>query len=179
MIDLERLDAYLSSDESPEGSMLLSDLDGFLHGIACSPVEVPAQEWMQAVLGAAPDEVPQWVLEAVGALFMSILEGLAMEPPEMDPVFWQAKEGHVIAMDWCEGFMSAVAMRADAWEEFTQSKAGSQLMLPILVHMFDDEGNSMFGLAQEDVDETLRSAADAIPLVVPEIFAHLAPLRMN
>jgi uncharacterized protein len=80
---------------------------------------------MQAVLGAAPDEVPQWVLEAVGALFMSILEGLAMEPPEMDPVFWQAKEGHVIAMDWCEGFMEAVQLRQDAWEEFTSTDEGA------------------------------------------------------
>lgn len=34
VIDLEALDAYLQSDDSPEGSMMLPDLDGFLHGIA-------------------------------------------------------------------------------------------------------------------------------------------------
>jgi hypothetical protein len=26
----------------------------------------------------------------------------------LEPVFWQSKEGHVIAMDWCEGFMDAL-----------------------------------------------------------------------
>ena len=36
-IDLEALDAYLSSDESPENCMMLSDLSGFLHGVVCSP----------------------------------------------------------------------------------------------------------------------------------------------
>jgi yecA family protein len=62
MIDLERLDSHLSSDDSPESCMLLSDLDGFLNGIACSPLEISAQEWMPVALGASPDEVPQWVL---------------------------------------------------------------------------------------------------------------------
>jgi hypothetical protein len=37
MVDLEKLDAYLSSDASPEDSLTLSDLDGFLTGILCSP----------------------------------------------------------------------------------------------------------------------------------------------
>ena len=36
MTDLERLDAFLSSDNSAEDTMLLSDLNGFLHGIAAN-----------------------------------------------------------------------------------------------------------------------------------------------
>ena len=179
MNDLERLDAYLSSDESPDGCMMLSDLDGFLHGIACSPVEVPSTEWMPVVLGASPEEVPQWVLETVGSLYMSILEGLAMDPPEMEPMFWETKEGHVIAMDWCEGFMDAYQLRADAWEAFMETKEGAELMMPILVHMIDEEGNSMFGLEQEELDETLEKAAEAIPMAVPLIFDLLAPRRLN
>jgi uncharacterized protein len=179
MIDLERLDEYLSSDESPEASMLLSDLDGFLHGIACSPVEVPAQEWMPIALGASPDEVPQWVLETIGSLFMSILQGLAAEPPLVEPLFWEAKEGHVIAMDWCEGFMVAAGLRPDAWDEFTKSDEGTKLMLPILVHLIDEEGNSVFGMEQEQLGETLDQAAEAIPMVLPVIFELLAPQRLN
>jgi uncharacterized protein len=159
--------------------MMFSDLDGFLHGIACSPVEVPAREWMPMALGVSPEEVPQWVIEAVGSRFMSILEGLAAEPPVMEPVFWQAKEGHVIAMDWCEGFMEAVELRGDAWEAFIQSKEGAKLILPILVHVIDDEGNSMVGLAQDELDETLEAAAEAIPMVVPAIFRIMAPERVN
>lgn len=157
--------------------MLLSDLDGFLHGIACSPVEIPVQEWMPVALGASPDAVPQWVLETVASLFLSILEGLSKDPPEVEPVFWRPKDGQMIAMDWCEGFMEAVELRPKAWEEFMNTKEGAKLMLPILIHMIDENGNSMFRLSPEDLDEALEMAAEAIPITVPEIFWLLAPRR--
>ena len=35
-VQLDELDQYLSSDESPEDCMMLSDLDGLLHGVICS-----------------------------------------------------------------------------------------------------------------------------------------------
>jgi uncharacterized protein len=177
MTDLERLDAYLSSDDSPEDIMQLSDLNGFLHCVACSPVEISSPEWMPVALGASPENVPEWALEAIGFMFMSILEGLGMDPPEIEPVFSQAKEGHVIAMDWCEGFMQAVKMRADAWDEFAETSEGTKLLMHILVHMIDDDGNSMFGIPQEELDGTLDQAAEAIPMVVPAIFRVLAPRR--
>jgi Uncharacterised protein family (UPF0149) len=36
-VDLEALDCFLMSDRSPPDSMMLSDLDGFLTGIAVGP----------------------------------------------------------------------------------------------------------------------------------------------
>ena len=36
-VDLDALDAFLLSDRAPEGSMGLSDLDGFLTAIAVGP----------------------------------------------------------------------------------------------------------------------------------------------
>ena len=51
-LDLEALDQYLASEDSPEDCMMLSDLDGFLHGIICSPVVIPAEEWMVVALGS-------------------------------------------------------------------------------------------------------------------------------
>ena len=58
MINLETLDDYLSSDESPDDCMMLSELDGFLHGIACSPILIPTEERMSVALGDAPKDVP-------------------------------------------------------------------------------------------------------------------------
>jgi uncharacterized protein len=175
MTYLDRLDAYLSSDESPEDSMLLSDLDGFLHGIACSPEFISAEEWMHVALGASPEEVPQWVLEAIGSHYIAISEGLMSTPPEIEPIFWESKEGGVIAMDWCEGFMDAVKLRAEQWEAFMKTEEGAELMMPILVHMIDEYGNSMFGILQEEIDEVLDDAADVIPIMVPAIFRVMAP----
>ena len=170
MVDLDRLDAWLSSDESPDSCMMLSDLDGFLHGVACSPTTIPDHEWMTKAVGSAATMVPAWVVEEIGNLFVEILNGLAISPPEIEPIFWQAKEGHVIAMDWCEGFMEAVGLRPREWLRLTESGTSGALMMPILVHLIDDNGNSVLGIAQESLDETLSVAADQIPNTVGEIY---------
>ena len=39
----------------------------------------------------------------------------------------------------------------------------------------DDEGNSLFGLLQEEIDEALARAAEVIPEVVPMIFGAMRP----
>ena len=169
--DLARLDAYLSSDESPEDCMMLSDLDGFLHGVACSPVMIPVAEWMAKALGGTAGQVPAWVAEAVGNRFVEILDGLMNSPPEVEPIFWEAKEGHVIAMDWCEGFMEAVGLRPKEWLRLTESGTSGHLVTPILVHLLDDDGNSVLGIPQGELAEALDVAAEAIPEVVGDIYA--------
>ncbi|AXI49088.1 hypothetical protein C1J03_23480 (plasmid) [Sulfitobacter sp. SK012] len=169
MSDLESLDTYLSSDDSPDDCMMLSDLDGFLHGVACSPSSISAEEWMPVALGGSPDDVPDWVLQSIALIYDSIIQGLAFDPPEVEPIFWEAREGHVIAMDWCEGFMEAVSMRHKQWLRLTESGIGGKLITPIMVHLIDEGGNSMMGIPQEKLDETLEQAAAEIPQSVVAI----------
>ena len=42
--------------------MMLSDLDGLLHGVTCSPSPISSDVWMAAGLGAEPQELPDWVV---------------------------------------------------------------------------------------------------------------------
>ena len=102
-VQLDELDQYLSSDESPEDCMMLSDLDGLLHGVICSPTPISSDMWMAAGLGAEPKELPDWVVNTLTDRYMEIAQGLAHDPMVVEPIFWQAKAGHLIAMDWCEG----------------------------------------------------------------------------
>ena len=169
MTDLDSLDAYLSSDESPEDCMMLSDLDGFLHGVASSPELIPASEWMAVGLGGQPEDVPGWVTQSILLIYANIVERLAQDPPVVEPIFWQAKEGHVIAMDWCEGFMKAVSLRPKQWLRLTESGTDGYIFTPILVHLFDDDGKSVMGIPQEEIDATLDKAAEAIPSVIVAI----------
>ena len=162
-IDYEALDAYLMSDESPEDCMMLSDMDGFLHGIACSPEVVPSEEWMNKIFASLPADVPGWVLAMVGLRYTQILKNLTRNPPVVEPIFWQASEGHVIAMDWCEGFMDAVALRPKAWLRLTESGSHGHLITPIMAHLLDDSGNSALGIPQEELDQSLAEAAEQIP----------------
>jgi uncharacterized protein len=123
----------------------------------------PAAEWVFIAFGGAPDEVPTQVIEAVVERYAEVCRGLASDPPEISPIFWRAREGHIIAMDWCEGFMQAVALRPQQWLRLTESGSHGFLMTPIMVHLLDEEGNSVLGISQEHLDEALEEAAEEIP----------------
>ena len=145
MPDLQALDNYLSSDDSSNECMMLSDLDGFLHGVACSPVLISEDEWMPVAFGQSLDGVPDWVFQCITLIYNIIIQGLSYDPPEVEPIFWDAKEGHVIAMDWYEGFMEAVSLRLKQWLRLTESGTGGQLITLIMVHLLDENGNSIMG----------------------------------
>lgn len=170
MVDLDKLDDYLSSDATPEKCMCISDLDGFIHGVVCSPVTIQADEWVPVAFGGHIEGTPDWVIEAIITLYSEVALGLAEDPPEVEPIFWEAKEGHVIAMDWCEGFMKAVSLRPKEWLRLTESGSHGHLVTPIMVHMIDDAGNSVMGIPKEALDETLDAAAKEIPKVVAAIY---------
>jgi uncharacterized protein len=108
---------------------------------------------------------------------LGFVEGLALEEPEVEPIFWEAKEGHVIAMDWCEGFMDAVSLRPQEWLRLTESGTSGHLMTTILCHLIDKNGNSVMGIRQEDLDATLAQAAENIPDAVAGIYHFWQGLR--
>ena len=169
-VDLDRLDEWLSSDDSPENCMFLSDLDGFMHGIVCGPVMISVEEWLPIALGGDPSGVPSWVLTEIATLHMEMVERLMSDEPHIEPLFWQATEGHLVAMDWCEGFMEAVKLRAKEWLRLTESGEYGSLMMPILLHILDDEANSPFEIPREELAQVLDDAADAIPDAVVAIY---------
>ena len=138
-VQLDELDQYLSSDESPEDCMMLSDLDGLLHGVTCSPSPISSDVWMAAGLVAEPQELPDWVVNTLTDRYMEIAQGLAHDPMVVEPIFWQAKAGHLIAMDWCEGFMKAVSLNPKEWLRLSESGSDKHFMTPILLHMIDEQ----------------------------------------
>ena len=60
--------------------MMLSDLDGLLHGVICSPSPISSDVWMTAGLGAEPKELPNWVVNTLTDRYMEIAQGLAHDP---------------------------------------------------------------------------------------------------
>ena len=171
MSDLDTLDTYLRSDDAHPDSMVISDLDGFLTGVACGADLIPEKEWLDHALGDA-DEAPDPIAHIARKMLQEIQAQLEKGQP-IEPVLWESREGGVIAMDWCEGFMDAVKMRPERWDAFVQTDEGSKLMLPILVHMIDDEGNSAMGIPQGELDAALDTATEALSTIVPAIYRHI------
>jgi len=177
MIDLEKLSSYLMSENSPENSMGVSDLDGFLTGILCSPELIMPSEWLPVVWGADEPDIKDgdthiWAIQEVLQRYNDIAAGLNATEPFIEPIFYQAPEGHQIAMDWCEGFMDAFHLRTELWDEFMKTEKGKEFIFPILAHILDDNGNPIVGVRQEGLDELLDKCADDIPLIVPHIFTY-------
>lgn len=174
-VDLDALDDFLMSDRAPSESMMLSDLDGFLTGIAVGPELILPSEWLPLIWGGKTpefaDEVEaKTVLGTIMGRYNEILRQI--EDDTVDPVFWADHAGTLIAADWAEGFLQAIMLRADAWKRLFKSKRDIQLLFPILAQCGDEHGASLLGLEPDDEDAVMEEAVDLIPDCVLAIAAY-------
>ena len=173
--DLDLLETYLFSDQSPPQSMLLSDLDGFLTGIAIGPELVMPSEWLAHVWGGEDpvfDDQAQAsaILGAIMGRYNAILREI--EAGVFEPLLWESADGTVIAADWAEGFMQAVALRPDAWAPLMRSKRHGVLLIPILALCGDENGEPLLELDPDEADCAMAEAAEFLPACVHGIAAY-------
>ena len=174
-VDLEALDRFLMSDRSPPDSMMLSDLDGFLTGIAVGPELVMPSEWLPLVFGG---DAPEFADEAEAKAILGVIMGRYNEilrqvaDDDLEPVFWADRDGMLIAADWAEGFLQAIMLRADDWEQLLKSKRDGQLLVPILALCGDENGDSLLGIPPNEEDLIMEEAAEFIPACVAAIASY-------
>jgi uncharacterized protein len=165
-VDLQALDKFLMSARSPPDSMMLSELDGFLTGIAIGPELIRPSEWLPLIWGGAAPEFAELdeanaILGSLMARYNEILGEIADDA--LAPIFWADRNGTVIAMDCAEGFLRAIMLRADAWELLFNSRRDGKLLLPILSLCCDENGDSLLGLPSEAEDRIVAQVAGVDP----------------
>ena len=170
---LDELDEFLSSEASPEGCMQLSDLDGFLTGIAIGPELIKPSEWLPVIWGDdTPDfenpELAELIYGIIIDRYNGILQSLAANPPQLDPIFWQTDDGVVIAGDWAEGFVDAMSLRAEEWAKLLDDEEAGLPLIPIITLVADD-GPTIIRGSDGDLHAEI---ADLIPSSVIEIDAY-------
>jgi len=170
---LDELDDYLSSDASPEYCMQLSDLDGFLTGVAVSPEPIQPSEWFPVIWGDDPPDfedadMAELILGTIKGRYNEILQSLASDPPQLDPIFWQTDDGVVIAGDWAEGFVDAMSLRAEEWAKLLDDEEAGLPLIPIITLVADD-GPTIIRGSDGDLHAEI---ADLIPSSVIEIDAY-------
>ena len=137
-VDLEALDKVLRSDGLPPNGMMVSELDGFLTGIAIGPELIRPSEWLPLVWGgntpefAGLDEANA-VLGSLMVRYNEILRDVADDA--FAPIFWTDRKGTVVATDWAEGFLQAIKLRPDAWKPLFTSERDGKLLFPILINL--------------------------------------------
>ena len=165
--DLDELDAFLMSDRAPDGGMHLSDLDGFLAGIAIGPELIMPSEWLPVIWGGAEPEFEsmeeaQRILNAIMGRYNEILHLLQHAPQEFEPIFWTAEDGEAAVADWAEGFMEAVEFRPGAWEALLDLEKDRQLLAPIVAHLHDEDGDPII---RGDVDDIVQLRRELTELI--------------
>jgi len=173
-VDLDALEAYLSSDDSPEECMDLSELDGFLAGLIVGPEAVPPSEWLPVIWD---NEEPAFadaaqanlVLGAILGRYNEIADSLDAEPVEYAPVFWQDFTGETIVEDWAIGFMQAVSLRQAQWEPVLADDDSAMLLIPIAAIAglsMPDAAEDELALPDEVMDKLVEEAPDVLPSCV-------------
>jgi uncharacterized protein len=173
-VDLEALDQFLMSDSSPEDCMQLSDLDGFLTGIAIGPELVMPSEWLPAIWGGDEPvfesiEQAQTVIGTIMGRYNEILRALSTDPEAYAPLLWEDPSGEVIAADWAEGFVDAIRLRPEAWRPLLEDREALVMLMPILAMCGDAEGGSPLELDLEEDADLLAEAPELIPACVAGI----------
>lgn len=95
----------------------VSELEGFLTALACSPEPVPLEVWQAEIWGGQP----YWPEPATAKRFNELVErqfdevraSLAQAPDQFEPLLFEREiEGELftIAEEWCFGFMRGVTL---------------------------------------------------------------------
>ena len=171
MVDLDALAAFLSSDRAPEGSMDLSELDGFMAGIIAGPLPLTPETWLPIVWD---DEDPDFtdgeeaatVMGTIAGRYREIVEGLDASPPDYSPVFWEDVGGSTITEDWAAGFMQAVALQPQAWSPVLSQDSTASLLIPIAAVAglaLPAEAGGDLDIPDGMLDRMIEDAEDVLP----------------
>jgi uncharacterized protein len=167
-VDLDALDVWLVSEESPPESMLLHDLDGFLTGIAAGPDLILPSEWMPRIWGGSEEPVftsldqASLVIGSIVGRYSQIAERLDAGPDCFDPLFEEGPEGYPIVSDWAAGFVDAVMLRPREWEALIRDEEMAVVFRPILLLGAEDPEHPAFGappMPEEALDALHEDAA--------------------
>jgi uncharacterized protein len=174
---LMRLDDVLA--EGGDDAMLLTELDGFLCGIAVSPTPVAKDEYWpfdwaadeRGVVKPGYKDLETLVEARLVDIERELAEGeygpLYEVDDDTDEIIWQA---------WVAGFQQAMLLRFDAWDELLRDTADG------------DRGEAAMGLAtglmlsdpSNHPDDTASdedwAQYDATVAAMPEILAQVAVL---
>jgi len=153
--------------------MDLSELDGFLAGLVCGPVEVPADEWLGEVWDSetprfANDVEKADLLDTILGRYADIAAALDASPLVYAPILWQDPTGNTVAEDWAAGFMQAVSLRPEEWKAALADEEASLLLIPIAslaqtAVPMEEQGAS---LSEDALDSLVEDAEQILPVCV-------------
>lgn len=135
--EFNELDRLLFSGVGTDTVIDLPTLDGFIAGVASSPVEFEYEEWRSFVcplpeIGRYAEEEFARLIELTTRHMEFVTHQLAEDPESYQPMVFDAPNGFTaskMAEHWSRGFISAVAMMEDMWTPLLESESAGFLAM--------------------------------------------------
>jgi uncharacterized protein len=175
--DLEALGDFLASEYSPAGCMQLSDLDGFLTGLAVGPDLIMPSEWLPVVWRTSEEaefadeaefEDAKQAVRAMVGRYNEIIRCLNAHK-EIQPIPWISYQGNAFIGDWIHGFVKAMKLRPVAWKSLLNDPEARLLLMPIRILSGDPE---LIGHDEPVDEELVKPAREMLPSSVAGIRAY-------
>ncbi len=168
---LQRLDDFLLSEAFDEDAMLLSELDGFLAGVAVSPGLILPSEWLPVVWGGEEplfenEHQARSVVDLIMGHYNDIIRQL--DRGGYGPVYDFDRDDTILWETWMAGFGQAIQLRPEAWLDFAEADDEDlQQVLFCLFRLREIATTPRAELAPLEIDEELEDLApDIIPHAV-------------
>jgi uncharacterized protein len=186
---LDKLDAWLQGrTDHGAAATNLSMLDGFVTAVVAGPVSMDPPEWICPLLGIEIDAfnhggTPEFAaISAAAVRHNDIVATLSNAPKTFEPIFARKPNRDIDAGPWCEGFYAAMKLKLSAWAPLRNlADINHRLLLPILLHCADDQGQPLLGQPRKGPETQLfrQNACKDIPAVIEEMRQYWMPTRFK
>ncbi|GGP24285.1 UPF0149 family protein [Silvimonas amylolytica] len=193
--EFDRLDTFLMCPRTPEATMDLEMLDGFLVALNIGPEEVPEDEWLPAVFDG---QVPEFSDKIEADDIMDLIRRHATTVREAFSAKSRARPGEqalyyplilndegmdekwqeTIGQYWASGFHAGVAVREEAWQgamdesdDFYNTIA--RILTLELGHDPDDEEEKKITIKQRE------DRLDELPWLIEELMYYWLEQRFG
>jgi uncharacterized protein len=167
---LDRIDEDAVTEDSDEGVMGISTLDGLFTALVSGPEVVPPSRWLPAVWG---DFEPTWdriddfqeIFSLLVRHMNSIADIMMTQPTALEPIFLEREvdqKTHLIVDGWCEGYIRGVALADSSWR--SRGEEVAELLVPILAftELTEWSGHHCSSAETEQIQQLITPAVCAL-----------------
>lgn len=182
--EIDELDDFLMSDDTPDNCMDISALDGFMAAIVLNPRPVMPSEYLpwiwdmeegEQVPSFASQEQAGHIKQLVLRYYNGVLDAIAGD--DFAPLFYilDDEEGGFDAQSWSEGFMRGVYLFSEPWVEIFEKH---HALIAPMVLLGTQSGWEMLE-ARADRQQAIKQAYESIADTVGLLDAYFRVLRTS
>ena len=180
--EIDDLDDFLMSDDTPDNCMDISALDGFMVALILNPDVIMPSEYLPWVWDMEEGEAPpsfasveqaNHIMQLLLRYYNSVLEAIAND--HFSPLFYILEDESYDAQSWSEGFMRGVYLFSEPWMEIFEKH---HALIAPMVLLGTQSGWEMLE-TRSDSQQAIEEAYEAIADTVGLLDAYFRELRAS